>query len=184
MGSIENKKYILKNGNEILIRNAVNDDAENIIEIKRSVVNEGVYMLRETDEAVYSTWKEIKVIEDHLHSNGSLYIVAESGNAIAGILEFQNGSLKRTSHAGMFTVYVAENFRNFGIGKFLINELIFWAEKNPVIEKITLNVFSTNLRAIHLYKKCGFIIEGICPKDMKLSDGTYIDSILMYKFVK
>ena len=66
----------------------------------------------------------------------------------------------------------------------MMNELISWAEKNSVIEKVTLNVFSTNPRAIHLYEKCGFKEEGRCPEDMKLSDGTYIDSVLMYKFVK
>ena len=140
-------------------------------------------MLREIDEAVYSLEKEIEDIEDHLNNRGSVYFVAEYDKNVIGILEFENGSLKRTMHAGMFTIYIDKSYRDKSIGKIMINELISWAEKNPVIEKITLNVFSTNLRAINLYKKCGFILEGNCPKDMKLSDGTYIDSVLMYKFV-
>jgi RimJ/RimL family protein N-acetyltransferase len=45
-------------------------------------------------------------------------------------------------------------------------------------------VFANNERAIALYNKSGFEIEGNCPKDMKMEDGTYIDSILMYKIVK
>ena len=66
----------------------------------------------------------------------------------------------------------------------LLETLLEWAEKNPIIEKVTLAVFSTNTRAQNLYRKSGFTEEGRCPKDMKLNDGTYIDSVLMYKFVK
>jgi RimJ/RimL family protein N-acetyltransferase len=66
----------------------------------------------------------------------------------------------------------------------LMQSLIEWAEKNETIEKLTLAVFSTNVRAIALYKKLGFAIEGMCHRDIKIPDGTYVDSILMYKFVK
>ena len=40
------------------------------------------------------------------------------------------------------------------------------------------------LRAIALYRKPGFREEGRCPRDMKLANGIYIDSVLMYRFVK
>lgn len=184
MGSIKKQIYTSKKGNEIILRNAEISDAESIIELKKSVVSEGFYMLREIDETNYSKEDEIEQIENHLNNTGSLYIVAESEKKVIGILEFENGSLKRTRHAGMFTIYIFKSHRDSGIGKIMMNELISWAEKNSVIEKVTLNVFSTNPRAIHLYEKCGFKEEGRCPEDMKLSDGTYIDSVLMYKFVK
>jgi len=37
--------------------------------------------------------------------------------------------------------------------------------------------------ATGLYRKLGFEVEGKCLKDMKVADGKYIDSVLMYKFV-
>jgi RimJ/RimL family protein N-acetyltransferase len=66
----------------------------------------------------------------------------------------------------------------------MIQAMLQWAEVHPFIEKVTLNVFSTNINAISVYENCGFTVEGRCPRDMKLADGTYIDSVLMFKFVK
>lgn len=46
-----------------------------------------------------------------------------------------------------------------------------------------LGVFSTNHRAISLYKKMGFLEEGRKIFEFKLNDGEYIDDVIMYKFV-
>lgn len=65
----------------------------------------------------------------------------------------------------------------------LLQTLIKWAEGHPVIEKLSLGVFSTNYPAIHLYKKMGFVEEGRKIKDIKLSHDVYVDDVLMYKMV-
>jgi RimJ/RimL family protein N-acetyltransferase len=70
-----------------------------------------------------------------------------------------------------------------GIGRALIQALLDWAAGDPLIEKVTLAVFSTNEHAIALYQTMGFEVEGRCPGDMKIN-GEYVDSILMYRFVK
>jgi ribosomal protein S18 acetylase RimI-like enzyme len=65
----------------------------------------------------------------------------------------------------------------------LLTALLEWAERNPLIEKVSLGVFSTNYRAISLYKSMGFIEEGRKIKEFKTSENEYIDDILMYKLV-
>lgn len=47
------------------------------------------------------------------------------------------------------------------------------------ITKITLNVLETNEKAIALYKKLGFEIEGTLRNDKILSDGKYYNTIVM-----
>lgn len=183
MGRIAEQTFKDKKGNEVLVRNAAPSDAAAIIEVNSAVVAEGLYMMREPEEAKYTLENESKGIENHLNNPGSVYIVAVTGGKVIGYLEFQNGGLKRTSHSGIFSMFILKEWRESGIGSFLLKKLIEWAESNPGIEKVTLAVFSTNERAQGLYKKFGFIEEGRCPKDMKLKDGTYIDSVLMYKFV-
>jgi len=183
MGSIAKKILKSKNGEDILIRTAVPGDASGTINVNMSVLAEGEFMLRELDEANYTIESERKNIENYFHDRGCLYLVAEVENKIAGYLEFRKGGLRRTSHSGMFSMFIIKVFRGMGIGHMLLGELINWGEHTSSIEKITLSVFSTNQRAQSLYKKLGFIEEGRCPKDMKLKDGTYIDSVLMYKFV-
>jgi len=44
-------------------------------------------------------------------------------------------------------------------------------------------VFSTNKRAIALYKKMGFIEEGRKIKEFKMDNNEYVDDVLMYKLV-
>lgn len=184
MGRIGKKSYLTKDGTDVIIRDAEPRDAEQIIEIILQIVREKLYMMREPDEAIYTKDGEVINIENLLNSEGTLYIVAEVRNKVVGYLDFKNGALKRTKHAGILSIYILKKYRELGIGKLLLQSLIDWAEKNQLIEKITLAVFSTNERAIGLYKKLGFIEEGRCPKDMKFKDGSYIDSLLMYKFVK
>ena len=78
---------------------------------------------------------------------------------------------------------ISENYRGMGIGKTLIKTLLDWAENHPLIEKVSLGVFSTNHRAISLYKSMGFIEEGRKVKEIKINENKYVDDIIMYKFV-
>ena len=96
---------------------------------------------------------------------------------------FQSPHRKRLAHTGTFGMMVLNEYRGLGIGKILLEKIITWAEHNPYIEKISLGVFSTNERAIALYKKMGFVEEGRKINEIKLNDKQYIDDVLMYKMV-
>jgi RimJ/RimL family protein N-acetyltransferase len=62
--------------------------------------------------------------------------------------------------------------------------LTSWARHHPGIEKLGLYVFSTNAAAISIYQRHGFVIEGRYPRDMKLEDGGYVDTVAMGLLVK
>lgn len=89
--------------------------------------------------------------------------------------------MKRFSHKIEFGVCVLKEFWGYGIGKNLLKESISWADSNG-IKKITLNVLETNEKAIKLYQKLGFEIEGILKKDKILSDGNYYNTMIMGRF--
>ncbi|MFB8734240.1 N-acetyltransferase family protein [Bacillus sp. SL00103] len=65
----------------------------------------------------------------------------------------------------------------------LLTALLDWAEKDPFDRKEFLAVFSTNQKAISLYKKMGFREEGRKIKEFKISEHEYWDDVLMYKLV-
>ena len=71
-----------------------------------------------------------------------------------------------------------KEFWGYGIGKNLLKQSIAWADSTG-ITKITLNVLETNEKAIALYKKLGFAIEGTLRNDKILSDGKYYNTIVM-----
>ncbi len=144
MGSIQEKKYRTKKGDCLIIRDAGENNAAGIIEINKEVISETFFMLREPDEGNYTLENTRSDIKNHLNNDSSLYIVAEIDGMLKGFLEFQNGGLRRTSHAGIFSMFIQKNYRQEGIGTALLQTLIGWAESNPRIEKVTLAVFSTN----------------------------------------
>ncbi|WP_308221914.1 GNAT family N-acetyltransferase [Lysinibacillus sp. BPa_S21] len=107
--------------------------------------------------------------------------IAQYQRKIVGWLVIQSPQRKRLAHKGTFGMMVLNKYR--GLSKLLIENLLKWAKYNPYIEKISLGVFSTNERAIALYKKMGFVEEGRKINEIKLHDNEYIDDVLMYKMV-
>ncbi len=73
--------------------------------------------------------------------------------------------------------------RSRGLGTLLLNRLIAWAKEVPQLEKINLRVISNNPRAMGLYRKLGFLEEGRRIREIKYSDGSYADEILMGKLL-
>ena len=147
MSRIKDIKFKDRHSRDILIRNAVPDDAELINKIKIDIIDERYFMLREPFEATYTKEKTAEEIIYNTENEGALYIVAEHNSIVVGELDFTNGSLFRTKHCGSFTVFISKDYRDSGVGTHLIKALIAWAEKDSLIEKITLNAFSINTRA-------------------------------------
>lgn len=75
---------------------------------------------------------------------------------------------------------VLKDHRGQGIGRRLLEATIerTWAIG---IQKIELSVYSSNEPAIQLYKKQGFVEEGV-KKRGRLVDGIYDDVVLMALF--
>lgn len=183
MAHIFNQKFETKNGKEVFVRTAQVEDAKAIFEIQKSIASEEIFMLRDLSELSFNQSNSQEKISNYKSNENWLYLVAEFEGSVVGFCEISNGYFNKTKHCADFSVFIHKNFRSLGIGQILLNSLLDWAEKNPNLLKVTLAVFSTNERAISLYKKLGFQVEGNCPKDMKLPNGDFIDSILMYKFV-
>ena len=183
MGSIKEKKLATKNGKEIMIRTAKIKDAPQLRNLVFNVSKERIYSMVEPEEFTETVKSNRERIKRYKDGVGKLYIVTEHNKKITGLVQFDNFYFKKSRHNGLFTMFIAKPWREKGIGKLMMEEFLAWAKSNPVIEKISLNVFSNNPRAIALYKKMGFRQEGLCKRDMKIN-GEYVDSVLMYKFVK
>lgn len=184
MATVEPRTGQTRTGRRVVIRCAEEADAARLVEMMRAVVAEGSYTVAEPDEWTTTPEQERKTIAAHVARRGYLYLVAEVDGSVVGKLDFQNGYRHRTARSGMFSIYLSREWRGQGVGPLLIQRLLDWATHHPTLEKITLAVFSTNHRAIAAYRKCGFQEEGCCPRDMKLASGEYMDSVLMYRFVK
>ncbi|MDG0874942.1 GNAT family N-acetyltransferase [Paenibacillus thiaminolyticus] len=108
----------------------------------------------------------------------NIFLVAVVQNRIVGFSRCEGSQLKRFYHKVEFGVCVLNEFWGYGIGKNLLKQSIAWADSTG-ITKITLNVLETNEKALALYKKLGFEIEGTLRNDKILSDSKYYNTIVM-----
>jgi putative acetyltransferase len=66
-------------------------------------------------------------------------------------------------HKAELGLTIHDDFQKMGIGTALLKNIISVARAKK-LKKIHLNVSAENDRAIHLYKKVGFVIEGTLHK--------------------
>lgn len=175
---------VFKNNVKCIIRTAALKDAKQILDLEYSIICEREFFISVPEEIEKPSIQEQKEwIHKIIENEKETMLVAEIDGGVVGWIVFQSDNRKRLSHTGSLSMLVKKEYRGMGIGKMLLKALLDWAEKNPFIEKVSLGVLSTNLRAISLYKSIGFLEEGRKIKEFKMSENEYVDDILMYKFV-
>ncbi len=191
MARINTIDFTTTNGCHLIFRNALPKEGKSIQQFIRQSYDESPYLATRSDEFVATTQRVSSWIESHLESPGKLMIVAEQGKALVGLLDFSNSRKQRLRHVGEFGLSVKQDWQGLGIGCGLLSTLIDWSSTSPVIEKLELQVFVENQRAIALYRSFGFETEGIRRHAVKYvdqgadqsSDANYTDIMMMGKFV-
>ncbi|MBE7103697.1 GNAT family N-acetyltransferase [Bacillus cereus] len=174
---IKEKEYCIK-GLDYTIRSAADHDAGQLSEIRVQIDGETENMDREEGEGFIDTNGFQQVIKTDSEKTRNIFLVAEVHNRIVGFSRCEGSDLKRLSHKVEFGVCILKEFWGYGIGKNLLQESINWADANEV-KKIALQVLETNEKAIQLYKKLDFEVEGVLKNDKRLSDGKYYNTVVM-----
>ena len=111
---------------------------------------------------------------------GHVHLVAADCAKIAGWCDITPG-INGEVHVGHLGMGVLNAFRGQGIGQRLMETAIAQARVLR-LEKIELQVFAANKPALTLYKKLGFIEEGLRQR-ARLVNGVYDDILLMALFL-
>jgi ribosomal protein S18 acetylase RimI-like enzyme len=168
-------------GLQYIIRSAVTSDAGELSHLRVQLDGETENLDREPGEGYMDKAAFEKLIQRDGESVQNLFLVTVVQNRIIGYSRCEGNELKRFSHKVEFGVCVAKEFWGYGIGKGLLQQSIFWADRVGM-KKMTLNVLETNKKAIRLYEKFGFEVEGILKNDKQLSDGKYYNTVVMGRF--
>jgi ribosomal protein S18 acetylase RimI-like enzyme len=110
-------------------------------------------------------------------------LVAERAGAIVGHAFLEPLALAATSHVVRLTIAVHEGEQRRGVGRALMDALLRWAREEPRVEKIELQVRSSNEAAIALYQSLGFVEEGRKTRRLKVGPGAYLDDVYMALWV-
>lgn len=184
MATLEAIPFIAKNSFAITIRKAVESDAEDILYVSKTVIGEEIYQLMTPNEFNLTLDDERKWIKSYIDKPLGILLVAEFNGKVVGLLDFSIGHRQRISHVGDFAISILKDYRSLGIGTSLLQTLFSWDQSTGLIEKINLQVHSTNQPAIQTYLKNGFVVEGVRKKELKYSHGNYVDAVLMARFLR
>lgn len=168
----------LKDGQDLLIRPAKRDDAEDIIQYVNLVCTQSDNLTFGKGEFDITLEKEKELIDSIACSDNQLMLTAYLEDRLVGFLNFSAGSRPRIKHAGEFGVSVLKEYWGLGIGTALVEQLIDRARQTRIIRKINLRVRNDNHGAIRMYQKLGFNREGVRSREFLL-DGHFYDVLCM-----
>ena len=171
---MEPRKYKLKNKSVLLIREAVVEDARAVLDYVEDISGESNFLSFGPGEFELTEAEEENVLRKYRESDNQLYILGLIDNTIVAALSFSVGRRPRVRHSGEFSMSVRKQYWGLGIGSLMLDTLIDWARGTRTVKKINLRVRTDNQRAIALYKRKGFVIEGTIRREIFL-DGEYFD---------
>lgn len=160
--------------NHLTIRFAEDDDQKYLVEwLMQPGVLEGFPLcdLKEVEDAA-RIWLS--------YAKFNAVLTAVWDGVPCGIANLYIQPYKKLAHQCLFAIIVDEKYRNRGVGKKLMHELIALAKERFHIEILHLEVYEHN-PAVHLYKKMGFTEFGKQKHFLKEATGRYLAKILMQK---
>lgn len=160
------------------VRCAERDDAQALSDLRLQLDGETENFDRAQGEGFIDRAGFKQLISNDLASPKNLCLVAVVGDQLVGYSRCEGSTFIKLAHKVIFGVGVRKDFWGYGIGKALMQVSIDWADANG-IQKMALEVLESNDKAVQLYQKCGFEVEGILKNDKRLSDGQYYHTIMM-----
>ena len=163
----------------IEIREIRVDDAERFLKLCLQLDQETKFMLYEPGERTTTAEEQRERIQSILSEAGSTILVAEDQGELVGYLAVFGGQANRTKHVGYIVVGITQAYSGKGKGTRLFQTAEVWRAQTE-LTKFELTVMIPNERAVALYKKVGFEVEGVKRNSIRV-DGNYVDEYYMGK---
>lgn len=170
--------YQLKDGRSVIIRQAQESDASQMLLMARQCASETRNLCSTESEYDISVEAEAKWIRDRNGEGMLLQVVETEGRLVGNCMIYPQGGRIRVRHRCGVGIGLLKEVWNQGIGTIMMQNAIDFAGKYGY-EQMELDVVSSNESAIHLYKKLGFVPYGLQPRAFRYEDGSYADLMLM-----
>lgn len=160
------------------IRTANSDDAEAIAAAERETAATPGLLVGQPGEIPLQAYRDkLGKLAEH-----GRYIVAEEADDIIGHAMLDPMPMRANAHVFLLTIVVHPGHLGHGIGKAMLQDLLHWAQSDPRVAKVELNVRAGNLRAQALYRRFGFVDEARFRNRVRRSDGMTEDDLGMAWF--
>ena len=175
------EKVELKNGKEMIIRNADYNDGKAVHDLFIETHQQTDYLLTYVDEFIFDELKESFYLERKKESDRAVELLAVIDGKVVGASGIDPiGNKYKIKHRCDFGVSILKEYWGLSIG-YLLTEAAIKCAKEMGYSQIELQVVSENSSAIALYKKTGFVEFGRNPQGFISRYGGPQAVILMYK---
>jgi RimJ/RimL family protein N-acetyltransferase len=165
----------------IKVRQIQEDDSKEFLELCKVLDKETHFMLLEPSERQTTVVEQRARIKDISSSKNQIIIIAQNNEHLTGFIAGLGGGYRRDHLTVRVIIGILQAFTRQGLGTKLFLELERWA-LDLGAHRLELTVMTHNQNAIGLYKKMGFMIEGIRRHSL-LVDGEYVDEYFMAKIL-
>lgn len=152
------KRITLIDGTNILLRPEVESDLEPLWEMFSSLSSETLRYL-----PIPFTRERVEGWIENIDYDRALPILGvvshEDGERVVTSATLSFSDISAYKHKAEFGITVHDDYQDRGLGTQLTRHMIDVARQKG-LKKITLNVLVDNNRAIYVYQKCGFKVEG------------------------
>ncbi len=175
------KQVLLKNGTACLLRSVDGKDAAQVLNNIKVTISETDNLMRLPTEPLYTLEKEAEYLQKTADSPKEIKVAAFIDGKIVALAGLDPVSTsQKCRHRAGFGISVQKQYWGLGLGNLLM-EIILNQAVIAGYEQVELDVVTTNLTALHLYKKFGFEIFGTHEKAFLLPSGEYQSLYLMNK---
>jgi RimJ/RimL family protein N-acetyltransferase len=162
----------------LTIRPLTPDDAAAFLALCLQLDAETPFMLLEPGERRTTVAEQRSQIVQ-MAAAGSITFVAERDDQLVGYVAAERGMYRRNRHSAYVVVGILHAFTGQGIGARLFAAVDQWARAENV-HRLELTVMIHNHRAVRLYEKMGFRVEGIRQHAIR-KNNVYVDEYAMAK---
>jgi ribosomal protein S18 acetylase RimI-like enzyme len=175
------KKFRARDGKVVVLRTLENKDLRRVREFcdyLNSIIAEKDFILFKKPVKPDFEREALKRWLGRMKKKDMVSVIAESDGKVIGVADVSR-KFGAMDHVSVLGISIRKEYRGAGVGLAVMGECIK-AAKRLKTKMIQLHVFSTNKRAIALYKKFGFRKVAEIPKDVQRR-GKLISGIIMMK---
>lgn len=173
------ERIALKNGKELLLRNAEASDGKAVLENFNQTHAETDWLLSYPDENTFDVDKESRFLERKAASQNEIELVAVVDGKVVGTAGVDAlGTRYKVAHRAEFGVSILKDYWGLGIGCAMMEACIKCAREAGYVQ-LELSVVADNARAISMYRKAGFVECGRNPKGFRSRTSGYQEVVSM-----